>query len=273
MAEGLTGAVRQAALSTADFNEAERHGKRLDEMGKRRSVGPRPPLVLGSLDIVEARRKHMENVQQQGKTAALHVLVQFPTMMPILTEKQERKMLEHAARFVNEYHGGDAVFAARLDRDEKGRHTVDVFAMPRHDFTYKDGRTQKRASVSKFSKQHAKRRFSELVDADEDLKDPTSPIVQGRALQAAWFEYLRDEVGLDWIQPPERKKTRSKDRLEPEEYALKKELAKLAEREKQLAQDAVVVSAGQRLRGVSDPALDRVVKERKLNTRSRGSER
>lgn len=262
MAKGMTGAVRQEALTTADFAAAERHGKRLDTMSKSRSVGPRGPLVLGSLDIVEARRKHMEGVAQQGKTAALHVFVQFPTLLPVLTEKDERRMLEHAARFVNKYHGGDAVFAARLDRDEKGKHGVDVFAMPRHEFRYKDGRTQRRAAVSKFSKEHALKRFGK--------DDPRS---QGRAFQAAWFEYLRDEMGFEWVQPPEPKKTRSKDRLEPEEYALRQEAAKLAEREKQVFKDAAVVAACQRARGASDPALDRVLNERKKNTKSRGFER
>ena len=72
-------------------------------------------------------------------------------------------MLRHAVAFANGYHGGDAVFAARLDRDEEGRHTVDVFLMPRHDFRYKDGRTQKRASVSKFSKEQARARSGRMT--------------------------------------------------------------------------------------------------------------
>lgn len=217
MSKGLSGAVRQNALNTSDFNAAERHGKRSDRMSLKRRVSDEKPLVYGSLDLSEARAVHMKDVQQQGKTSALHLIVQFPTQMELsgdkeLREKQQAAMLKHAVTFVNSYHGGDAVFAARLDRDETGQHTADVFAMPRHVFTYKDGRTQKRASVSKFSKQHALERF--------DKDDPRS---QGRALQAAWYEYLRDEVKLSFVQPPQQKQVRSEDRLEPEAYQLKQD--------------------------------------------------
>lgn len=212
---GRTGAIRQEALKTQDFHAAERHGKRNDKTSQQRRVRDVPPLVYGSLNLKKAQQEHMKGVQQQGKTAALHMLVQFPTDIP-LNERKERMMLDHAVRFANQYHGGDAVFAARLDRDEEGRHTVDVFLMPRHDFTYKDGRTQKRASVSKHSKEQAKARFGK--------DDPRS---QGRALQAAWYEYLRDELNLDgWVKPPEPKKSRTKDRLEPEEYKLQQEKQK-----------------------------------------------
>lgn len=212
---GRTGAIRQQALNKADFRAAERHGKRLDVMGQARRVRDVPPLVYGSLDLEAARAAHMDGVQQQGKTEALHMLVQWPTDIP-MNERKGQMMLDHAVAFANRYHGGDAVFAARLDRDEQGQHTVDVFVMPRHDFTYKDGRTQKRASVSKHSKEHAKARFGK--------DDPRS---QGRALQAAWHEYLRDEVGLgEWVKPPTPKQSRTKDRLEPEELALKREKQK-----------------------------------------------
>lgn len=224
--QGMTGAIRQEALSKADFGAAERHGKRLDTMSQARRVRDRPPLVYGSLDLEEARAAHMNGVQQQGKTAALHMLVQFPTVIRLNDQKtadeREQMMLDHAVNFANRYHGGDAVFAARLDRDEQGRHTVDVFAMPRYDFTYKDGRTVKRAAVSKFAKEQARKRHAELVEPGENLRDPESPIVQGRALQAAWHEYMRDEMGLYWVQAPNRKKSRTKDRLEPEEYSLSK---------------------------------------------------
>lgn len=138
--------------------------------------------------------------------------------------KQER-MLALAVEFANAYHGGDAVFAARLDRDEKGKHTVDVFLMPRYDFQYKDGRTQKRASVSKFSKEQARARSASLLDPGEKL-DPEGPVMQGRAMQAAWFEHLR-EAGVRWVEPPKRKAVRSADRLEPEAHGLAQDRARL----------------------------------------------
>jgi hypothetical protein len=92
--------------------------------------------------------------------------------------------------------------------------------MPKYDFHYKDGRTQKKASVSKFSKQAARERFGK--------DDPRS---QGSSLQDAWFEYMREEMGLE-VQRPTRKKTTTKDRLEPEVYGLEQD-RKRFESEKQ----------------------------------------
>jgi hypothetical protein len=211
-------------------------------MGTERRVRPVPPLVFGSLDVAAARDRWMEGVQQQGKTEALHVVVQFPTASRVETEKGQQAMMQHAIRFVNEYHGGDAVFAARLDRDEEGRRTVDVFAMPRYDFTYKDGRTQKRASVSKFSKEQAEKRFGR-----------SDPRAQGSALQDAWHEYLTERCRLSWVEPPIRKQTRSQDRLEPEEYKQQQDRRKLDrrtkelnEREAALVRDARVVEAARK---------------------------
>lgn len=252
MGKGRTGAIRQQALTRADLNAMERHGKRLDVMGPSRRVRDVPPLVFGSLDIAEARDKWMEGVQQQGKTEALHMIVQFPTDLPGAEKEQTQKaMLRHAVKFANEYHGGDAVFAARLDRDEKGRHTVDVFLMPRHDFQYKDGRIQKRASVSKYSKEQAQKRFGK--------EDPRS---QGRAVQAAWFEYLQ-QTGLRWVEPPQRKASRSKDRQEPEAYALDQDrqrldaervalasrLAEVEAREEAILKAARIIAAARRMEG------------------------
>ncbi|MGD7566308.1 hypothetical protein ACQCQA_25365 [Ralstonia pseudosolanacearum] len=214
-------------MSRADLGAMERHGKREDVMGKARRVSEVPPLVYGSLDLVRARDEWMEGVQQQGKTEAIHMLVQFPTFISVKNPRRQESFLKLAVKFANKYHGGDAVFAARIDRDEQGQHTVDVFLMPRHDFTYKDGRTVKRAAVSKFSKAQAKVRFGK--------EDPRS---QGSALQDAWYEFLRDDLSYgEQVLPPQRKKTRTKDRLEPEEYALKQESARLSAEAQQRLQD------------------------------------
>nr|WP_319949450.1 hypothetical protein [uncultured Shimia sp.] len=195
----------------------EKHGKREDASGQRRRVRDDAPLVFGSLDLSEARRTHMEGVKQSGRSACIHALVQFPTgLLDGASERDQRAMLDHAVGFLNDFHGGDAVFAARLDRDEKGRHTVDAFLLPRYEFRYKDGRTARKASVSKFSKAEAKRRFGK-----DDRRS------QGSALQDAFYEHLHDKMGLEGVLPPERKKTTTKDRLEPEELALKKDRQKL----------------------------------------------
>lgn len=213
---GRSGAIRQKALKWADLAKMEAHGKRDDESGQRRRVRDAEPLFVGGLDLRDLRSDWMDGVKQQGNTAALHALVQYPTgLIDGAAKDQQARMLKHAVRFMNEFHGGDAVFAARLDRDEKGRHTVDVFMMPRHEFQYKDGRRQKRAAVSKHTKAEALRRFGK-----QDRRS------QGSALQDAWFEYMRDEMRLD-VLPPEKKKATAKDRLEPEEFALRKDRRKL----------------------------------------------
>ena len=106
MGKGKTGAIRQTTLDRATLNAMERHGKRLDSMGPARRVRDVPPLVYGSLDIAEARDRHMEGVQQQGKTEAIHMLVQFPTDLPGAdTKPKQERMLRLAVEFANAYHG------------------------------------------------------------------------------------------------------------------------------------------------------------------------
>lgn len=241
---GRAGAVRQKALKPSDLVRAEKHGKREDESSQKRRVRDEEPLVYGTLDLLEARAQHMEGVKQSGKTAAVHALVQFPTdLVNGADERQQEWMFSHAVRFLNEHHGGDAVFAARMDRDEEGRHTVDVFLLPRYDYRYKDGRTVKKASVSKFSKEHARKRYFKTdKETGERILKNGKPIprddvrAQGSALQDRWFEYMRDEMKLDGVMPPERKKFTTKDRLEPEELGLRKDRQKLAENARKLAQ-------------------------------------
>ena len=214
---GLVGAVRQKAIGWPDLANMEKHGKREDASGQQRRVRDEAPLVFGSLDLADARKAHMEGVRQSGRSACIHALVQFPTgLLDGASEKDQQAMLDHAVGFLNDFHGGNAVFAARLDRDEKGRHTVDAFLLPRYEFRYKDGRTAIKASVSKFSKAEAKRRFGK-----DDRRS------QGSALQDAFYEHLRYKMSLEAVLPPKRKKTTTKDRLEPEELALKRDREKL----------------------------------------------
>lgn len=232
---GMVGAIRQVALQWPDFVAMERHGKRQDQSGLRRRVRDVDPLVFRTLDLKAAREAHMDGVVQQGKTAALHILVQFPTEILEADENGQEAMLLHTVRFVNDFHGGEAVFAARLDRDEQGQHTVDIFAMPTYERTYKDGRTARRAAVSKFTKAEAKRRFGR-----DDRR------AQGSALQDSWFEYLRDEFGLDNVQRPTRKKSLAADRVEPEFASLRREKAKIvsaAEKAKILLDGAEKIAA------------------------------
>lgn len=242
---GKVGAIRQVALKWVDFAAMERHGKRLDRSGQQRSIREESALVWNTLDLKQARELHMQGVAQQGQTAALHVLCQFPTQLMNADSSGQFDMLHHAVQFVNKFHGGRAVFAARLDRDEVGRHVVDVFAMPTFERTYRDGRKARRASVSKFSKAEAKRRYGR-----DDRR------AQGSALQDAWFEYLRDEVGLS-VQRPERKKTSTKDRVEPEIYGLRQDRKKI---EADVVKAARLVKGAERLAAHTGQSLSRSAK-------------
>ena len=76
---GMGGAIRQEALKWPDLAKMEAHGKRNDESSQRRRVRDAEPLVVGGLDLRDLRSDWMDGVKQQGKTAALHALVQYPT--------------------------------------------------------------------------------------------------------------------------------------------------------------------------------------------------
>ncbi|MEJ5143688.1 hypothetical protein, partial [Gluconobacter albidus] len=62
-------------------------------------------------------------------------------------------MLNEAVAFINASHGGRAVFRARLDRDEVGRHGVDVFYAPKYEKVTRRGKVvEDWISLSKFGK-------------------------------------------------------------------------------------------------------------------------
>lgn len=237
----------------------ERHGLREDESSARRRVSGDEPVVYGSLDICEARDKHVEGCKAQkgNKTRAIHMLVQFPPDLIPNTEEGQQQMMAHAVKFANDFHGGDAVFAARLDRDEAGTHKVDVFLMPRYEFAYKDGRTQKRTSVSKFAKEQAKQRYG-----NDDRRS------QGSALQDAFHEYLCDEMGLEAL-PPKRKKTTAADRVEPEVYALRQEKASHSQ---QVATDRRKLTEGRKSVRLSLEKSEASIKEQRAEIKRQRKE-
>lgn len=250
----------------------EKHGKREDQSSQTRRVRDDAPLVYGTLDLATARAKHMEGVTQSGKTACVHALVQFPTnLINGADEEHQHRMLDHAVLFLNELHGGDAVFAARLDRDEKGRHAVDAFLMPKYDFHYKDGRVVKKASPSKFSKQQARARFhmtdkrsgAPVIERKTGKPIPRDDTrAQGSALQDAFFEYLRDKMKLDGVMSPERKKFTSKDRVEPEVYGLRKDRQRLQENARQLSRaDRVARKRNKDQSAVNETEAQRLAKK------------
>lgn len=231
---GKSGAVRVETLDATDLSAMEKHGQREDASGQARRVSDDEPLVKGGLDIVARRERHVEGRKQQGKTKAMHALVQFPKDLIPDTAMGQRAMMSFAVEFINDFYGGDAVFAARLDRDEKGTHKVDVFFLPRWEFEYKDGRKQARCGVGQYTKKAARDRFGK-----DDRRS------QGSALQDAFYEHLRDKMKLRGVLPPERKEATTKDRLEPEAYALQKDREGLLELQNRLKTEQRALSAKQ----------------------------
>jgi hypothetical protein len=256
MTKGKSGSFRANSLTASDLSAMENHELRNDLAGEKRSVrkGPdgeaAPPLLydpygtgLTKGGLVKAHAEHIDGarVNKAASKIARHAFLQFPTDLDI-TPETEQMMLDQAVEFVNQTHGGQAVFRGRLDRDEKGRHGVDVFFATRYAKTTKHGKTDW-ISLTKFGKERAveifgqkplrkKNNEGEFKPVEDDdgnavMVDCDSQYYQGRAFQLLWFEHLRDRVGLDWVERGKKKLGRDQDRLEVEEYKFQQEREKL----------------------------------------------
>ena len=283
MAKGKSGSFRAKSLDPSDISAMENHELRNDMSGQKRSVRkdangvPIPPLIydpygtgfkIGGLTMAYAKHSEGAEMNKRANNIARQGIVQFPTDLEIMPET-EQMMLDQAVAFVNKTHGGNAVFRARLDRDEAGRHVVDVFFAPRYAKTTKRGTTDW-ISLTKFGKKLAVERFGqkpkkkknktgefETVTDDEGnpvMVDCDSKHYQGKALQDLWYEHLRDEVVLEWVVRGKEKLGRDADRLEVEEYKLQQEREKL-ERDR-AAHDEDLLEAKQRARETWEDATD-----------------
>ena len=253
---GVSGAFRANPLDASAMGSMQNHELRLDLAGQKRRVREVDPLIYSphgpGLDLKQSYEAHVKgaNRNKGARNLCLHAFIQFPTDLEI-TPANEQLMLNEATKFVNAHHGGNAVFRARLDRDEEGRHGVDVFYAPRYMKTTAKGSTEW-ISLTKFGKELALAKFGERPKKDKKTEKPVlgkngKPVMvrndnsyfQGQALQDLWFQHLRDEMKLDWVQRGEKKLGRDPDRLEPEEYKLKQEREKLKrQREAEIA-DAI----------------------------------
>lgn len=192
------------------------------------------------------------NKSKAASKELLHAFMQFPTDIDI-SEHNQRAMLSIAVDFINETYGGNAVFHARIDRDEVGQHGVDVFFAPRYEKHTKSKGTEQWISLSKFSKENARTRYGKRQKTVKDKKtgnfNPVfdddgkavevwndADVFQGRALQDAWFEHLKESIGNKFeVERGKRKKGSDPDRLSPEDFALQQEQKKLqAELKRQL---------------------------------------
>lgn len=279
MAKGKSGSFRANSLTASDLQAMENHELRLDHSGHRRSVrkdaqgDPIPPLIYNPLRmnrLTQAHAAHIDGarVNKGAGKISRHAFIQFPTDLPI-TPQSEQMMLDQAVAFVNKTHGGNAVFWARLDRDEEGRHGVDVFFAPKYQKATKRG-TATWISLTKFGKERAIERFGKRQDerknpktdkfekvfdknGDPVMVDCDSQYYQGRAFQDLWFEHLRDEVGLKGIERGTPKIGRDPDRLEVEEYKLKQDRERQADIAQILDDDVIILKDGfKKLRSQED---------------------
>lgn len=234
---GKSGSVRVASLKIRDLKKMQNHEKRMDVSGQNRHVRDVAPLVYSDCQIaiapppdedgamwgstlVHDYERHIAGARRNkgADAVALHAFVQFPTDLIEMDEQNERRILQAAVDFINKTHGGDAVFHARLDRDEVGRHGVDVFFAPTYEKQSKSKpQGEKWVSLTKFGKSLALSKYGQ-----------NSPAFQGRALQDAFFEFLSNDFCIEGIKRGSKKLTKDKDRVDPEVYKLNKDRENLS---------------------------------------------
>lgn len=230
----MKAAVRCDALDMAGLKRMEDHGKRLDGSSQRRRIREADPLVVGGLDLRDLYDAHMDGAKQNkgAKKPVLHFIVRYPpevladdgpASFAILTRaERESRMLAQAVAFINETHGGRAVFAARVDRDEAGESIVDVFAAPLYEKdNVKRRATETWASATKFGKEIAERHQVEirrrLPEAKDNGKPITTPRAVGMALQSEFASFFLRENGAA-LHAKKEKERPTPDRLGVEEW-------------------------------------------------------
>jgi len=244
----MKASIRVASLTLGGAGQKtlaamQAHGMRNDGTSQKRKVRETEPLVYGSLDLQTAFKSHIEGCRMNSslKRPVMHALVQFPTSIPI-NEKNEKAMLQLAVKFINEHHGGDAVFAARLDRDESGRHTVDVFYAPKYIKKTKLHGEELWISNSKHGKMLCERHREEIERRHGGVFT-TGPRQVGIALQAELYNFLRSKK-LN-LEDRHEKDHSSPDRLEPETFKVLAENKRLRHENKKLYEENTLLKMGQ----------------------------
>ena len=224
--------VRCRSLDMAALAAQEAHGKRQDRTSQNRRVRDVAPIVAGGLDLRDLYDAHMNGVKQNtaAKKPVLHFIVRFPPELLKVDAKhfhgdkreRQRMMLRQAVAFINRTHGGDAVFAARLDRDEAGETIADVFAAPRYEKRTKRTKPDEKgatwASATKFGKQLCEKHQDEIQRRHPDAKGKlTGPRHVGIALNIEWRSWFQRTNELELAKKIE-KTTAAPDRFEIEAY-------------------------------------------------------
>ncbi|MGE6426217.1 hypothetical protein, partial [Bacillus altitudinis] len=207
--------VRCQALNMQSLDAAEKHGKRLDRTSQGRRIRDADPLVFKTLDLRSAYEAHMDGVRQNtaAKKPVLHFILRFPPELLegddvprkfSVPDRQMRQveMMRQAVRFINETHGGDAVFAARVDLDEEGETIVDVFASPKYEKRTKrtapDQKGPMWASATKFGRELAERHQEEIRRRHPNARPGllTGPRMVGIALQSEFAAFFQRTNGV-----------------------------------------------------------------------------
>jgi hypothetical protein len=239
---------------------AELHGKREDLSSQRRRVNDENPLLVGGLDLQDLYARHAGDARMDKRTKCpvLHVIYQWPKSLEI-NEPNQAIMLEVARAFSQELFGGEAVFAGRLDRDEKGQHVVDIFAAPIVTKTSAKGVQSRWIQTTTHLKALTEKHREEIVRRHPTIKDITSPRSQGIALQSEWINHLR---GLGYeIEAKTEKNYSASDWVTPEEYGLREREKALEARQQGLdereqaleAREVVVAEVQELLKGNETP--------------------
>ena len=213
-------AIRVKAINKAQLSAMQTHGMRLDSNSKARIVNNIPPLVYNSLNIVEEFEKHIKDCRKNkaAKKVAAHAIIQFPTSIESNPENQQR-FLDLAVEFINSTHGNNAVFAARLDRDEFGVNKVDVFYTPTYEKHTKSHGSQRWMSLTKYPKELCERHRAE-IERRHGGKFSTGPRQCGISLNSELRAFLT-EKGFKLAEKQE-KASKFSDWLTPDQYKLMK---------------------------------------------------
>lgn len=203
---GKAGAIRVLRLGGVALAAAEAHALRQDKNGRARSKFSAPPVTTTGLLIGNLYTRHVEGcLVQKSHTKALHLIVQFPK--DLVDGEDAAHMLKHARSFAEQVFGSEAIFHDRVDRDEQSRHVVDLMVAPRY------------VKVTKKKSQRAITTSKHLKELAKSQGMPDNLRGQGRALQTAWFEYMRDVMQLEGVERGARKTRPGDDWKSPEQLA------------------------------------------------------
>lgn len=183
--------ARIRRLDQSQLQLAEVHARRGDVKSQKRVVRDAAPVTWlpgkVSSDPLSYEARYMAHVEgafvPKGDAKAIHMLVKFPASVAVATTEEAEVALKLAVDFASSIFGDEAVFAARMDRDEKSLTNADLFIAPR--YVKKTKRQEKVAvSLSRHLKLMTEKHGTLATDRDI-LRS------QGRALQDAFATFLR----------------------------------------------------------------------------------